>query len=106
MIGIALWARRIAALIESRIARGGYSARAGLRGQARRGRSAEAAGLTLAATLATAPLIAHTFGTLSLASLPANLAVAPAVAPVMWLGMVDGGAWADPGAADSRRSRT
>ena len=34
----------------------------------------------------TAPLMALHFGTLSLASLPANLLAAPAVAPVMWLG--------------------
>ncbi len=49
---------------------------------------AETAGVTLTATVATAPLLAHHFGELSLVSLPANLAAAPAVAPVMWLGML------------------
>ena len=49
---------------------------------------AEGAALTVAATLATAPLLAHHFGTLSLASLPANLLALPLVAPIMWLGML------------------
>ena len=46
--------------------------------------------MTLAATIATAPLIAHDFERLSLASIPANLLVLPAVAPVMWIGMLIG----------------
>ncbi len=49
---------------------------------------AEAAAMTLAATVATAPLLAVHFERLSLVSLPANLLVAPVVAPVMWLGMI------------------
>jgi competence protein ComEC len=49
---------------------------------------ADAAAVTLAATVATAPLLALHFGSVSLASLPANLLAAPAVAPIMWLGMV------------------
>jgi competence protein ComEC len=49
---------------------------------------AEAASLTTAATLATAPLLAAHFGRLSLVSLPANLLAAAAVAPTMWLGML------------------
>lgn len=52
---------------------------------------AEAAALTIAATLATAPLLALHFERLSLVSLPANLLVAPVVAPIMWLGMLGGG---------------
>ena len=48
----------------------------------------EAGALTLAATIATAPLMAFHFGTLSLVSLPANLLAVPAEAPVMWLGML------------------
>ncbi|MEY2533754.1 MAG: competence protein ComEC, partial [bacterium] len=48
---------------------------------------AEAAALTLAATIGTAPLIALHFERTSVISLAANLLVAPAVAPVMWLGM-------------------
>ena len=49
---------------------------------------ADALAITLAATLGTAPLMTLHFGSLSLASLPANLLAAPAVAPVMWLGML------------------
>jgi competence protein ComEC len=48
---------------------------------------ADAIAVTAAATLATAPLMALHFEQVSLASLPANLLAAPAVAPVMWLGM-------------------
>ena len=49
---------------------------------------ADAAAVTAAATVATAPLMAMHFEQVSLASLPANLAAAPAVAPMMWLGML------------------
>jgi competence protein ComEC len=52
------------------------------------GALADAAGLTVAATLGTAPLLALHFGRVSLASLPANLLAAPAVGPIMWLGML------------------
>jgi competence protein ComEC len=55
-----------------------------------RGAIADGASVTIAATLATAPLMAHHFEQVSLASLPANLLAAPAVAPVMWLGMLAG----------------
>jgi competence protein ComEC len=48
---------------------------------------AEAFALTVAASLGTAPLIALHFDRTSVVSLPANLLAAPAVAPVMWLGM-------------------
>jgi competence protein ComEC len=51
---------------------------------------AEAAALTAAATIGTAPLIALHFGRTSLVSLPANVLAAPAVAPIMWLGMLAG----------------
>jgi competence protein ComEC len=49
---------------------------------------AEGAGVTVAATLTTAPLFAHHFGAVSLASLPANLLALPAIAPMMWVGML------------------
>ena len=49
---------------------------------------AEGIALTLAATVATAPLLAFHFGSISLAALPANLLALPAVAPAMWLGML------------------
>ncbi|MGE5635630.1 MAG: ComEC/Rec2 family competence protein [Nocardioidaceae bacterium] len=47
----------------------------------------EGGAVTVAATLATAPLLAHHFGSVPLASLPANLLALPAVAPAMWGGM-------------------
>ncbi len=49
---------------------------------------ADAVSLSVAATLSTAPLLMHHFGQASVASLPANLLALPAVAPVMWIGMV------------------
>ena len=49
---------------------------------------ADVLAITTAATLGTAPLMAVHFGQVSLASLPANLLAAIAVAPVMWLGML------------------
>jgi competence protein ComEC len=49
---------------------------------------AEAASMTVAATVTTAPLLALHFGRVSLVSLPANLVAAPVVAPIMWLGML------------------
>ncbi len=61
--------------------------REGLRRAALPGPVADAAAVTAAATVATAPLMAFHFEQVSLASLPANLAAAAAVAPVMWLGM-------------------
>jgi competence protein ComEC len=48
----------------------------------------EAIAITVAATFATAPLVAYHFGSVALAGLPANLLALPAVAPAMWLGMV------------------
>jgi len=49
---------------------------------------AEAAAMTLAATLATTPLIAWRVGRMSLVAVPANLVAGAAVAPAMWLGMI------------------
>jgi competence protein ComEC len=48
---------------------------------------AEGVAVTVAATLATAPLIAFHFETLSTTTLVANVLALPAVAPAMWLGM-------------------
>jgi competence protein ComEC len=53
---------------------------------------AEAAAITVAATAGTAPLLALHFEQVSLVSLPANLLAAPAVAPIMWLGMLSAAA--------------
>jgi competence protein ComEC len=49
---------------------------------------ADGVALTVAATLATAPLLAHHFGAVSLAALPTNIPALPVVAPAMWLGML------------------
>jgi competence protein ComEC len=49
---------------------------------------AEGVAVTVAATLATAPLIAFVFEEISLTSLAANVLALPAVAPAMWLGML------------------
>lgn len=49
---------------------------------------AEVTAMTVAATLATAPVLAATFGETSAAALPANVLAAPLVAPVMWVGFV------------------
>jgi competence protein ComEC len=49
---------------------------------------ADAIAITLAATIATAPIVAFHFGAVPVAGLLANLLALPAVAPAMWLGMV------------------
>jgi competence protein ComEC len=58
---------------------------------------AEGIAVTVAATLATAPLIAFVFEEISLTSLAANVLALPAVAPAMWLGMVSGALAQVPG---------
>lgn len=77
VLGILAFAGSLRAAIASRLGSGGL-----------RGALAEGAAVTVAATLATAPLIAFHFGALSSVSLVANLLVLPAVAPAMWLGML------------------
>jgi competence protein ComEC len=79
VLGIMLWARRLAALIGRDAER--RSARRAL---------AEAVAVTASATVATAPLMAVAFDQFSPAALPANVLAAPAVAPAMWLGMLTG----------------
>jgi competence protein ComEC len=78
----------------------------GLRGGLRwlPGPLAEGAAITIAATLATAPLLAHHFGAVQLVALPANLAALPVVAPIMWLGMLQAalGALGGPGLLAAR----
>jgi len=49
---------------------------------------AEGIAVTAAATVSTAPLLAHHFGSVPAAGLAANLVALPLVAPIMWLGMV------------------
>jgi competence protein ComEC len=48
---------------------------------------ADGIAITVAATIATAPLLAHHFGSVSVAGVLANLLALPVVAPIMWLGM-------------------
>jgi competence protein ComEC len=79
VIGIMLWARRLAAVLSGGAER--RSARHAL---------AEAVAVTVSATVATAPLMAAEFDQFSPAALPANVLAAPAVAPAMWLGMLAG----------------
>ena len=66
-------------------------------GQARR-LFAEGAAITIAASVATGPLVAHHFGAVSLTALPANLVALPAIAPAMWLGMLASALGQLPGA--------
>jgi competence protein ComEC len=88
VIGILLFAARIRDLILASPARS-RQGRTHPHGPSPAGRVlAEGAGVTVAATLTTAPLFAHHFGAVSLASLPANLLALPAIAPMMWLGML------------------
>jgi competence protein ComEC len=77
VLGILAIARPLRRAIASRLGSGGL-----------RGALAEGAAVTVAATLATAPLIVFHFGELSTVSLFANLMALPAVAPAMWLGML------------------
>jgi competence protein ComEC len=71
------------------------AARIGVRGWRRA--VADGAAMTIAATLATAPLIAFRFEALSTTTLVANLLALPAVAPAMWLGMLAAAAGQVPG---------
>lgn len=86
VLGILVLASPIRAGIASRIGGGGW-----------RGALAEGAAVTVAATLATAPLIAFHFESISTTTLFANLLALPAVAPAMWLGMLAAVAGQVPG---------
>jgi competence protein ComEC len=86
VVGILLWARPLAAFASRALHRDGDGRPAVASGL--RGGLANGIGLTVAATIATAPISAHHFETISIASLPANLLALPAVAPVMWVGML------------------
>jgi competence protein ComEC len=89
VVGIILWTGQLRELLQ----RPGAERRSPLRRTVAGG-----AALTIAATLATAPLMAHHFDAFSITSLPANLLALPAVAPVMWLGMAAGTLGQVPGA--------
>lgn len=81
VLGISLWSGPLRDVLADRLSHGPLPGRVA-------GPLADGAALTLTATLATAPLLALHFERVSLASLPANLLALPAVAPVMWLGML------------------
>jgi competence protein ComEC len=87
VLGILLTAAPLRAAIASRLGSAGLA-----------GALADGAAMTIAATLATAPLIAFHFGAFSTATLVANLLALPAVAPAMWLGMLAAGLGQVPGA--------
>jgi competence protein ComEC len=82
VIGILLWSADLRDVLLGRFVAAPRQGAPGSRGLA------EGFGVTVSATLATAPLMAHDFGAVSVASLPANLLALPAVAPLMWLGML------------------
>jgi competence protein ComEC len=84
--GILALASPIRAAIVARIGPGGL-----------RSLLAEGTAVTIAATLATAPLIAFHFQTLSTTTLVANLLAMPAVAAAMWLGMASAAVSQVPG---------
>jgi competence protein ComEC len=86
VIGILILAAPLRRAIGARIGRGRW-----------RRALAEGIAVTVAATLATAPLIAFHFGTLSTTTLVANVLAMPAVAPAMWLGMASAAASQVPG---------
>jgi len=80
--------RRMAGELVEPGARAGEAARPRLPLAAVLGVLADGIAISVAATIATAPLLAHHFGSVPLAGLPANLLALPAVAPAMWLGML------------------
>jgi competence protein ComEC len=86
VLGILLMAAPLRSAILRRIGAGGWQRLL-----------AEGAAMTVAATVATAPLIAFHFGAFSTMTLIANLLALPAVAPAMWLGMLAAAAGQVPG---------
>jgi competence protein ComEC len=86
VLGILLLAAPLREAIEARLGRGAW-----------RRALAEGVAVTVAATLATAPLIAFHFERISTTTLAANVLALPAVAPAMWLGMCGAGLAQVPG---------
>jgi competence protein ComEC len=80
------WQLSFAAVVAIALATAALSAR--LRRRRVPAPVADALAMSCAATLGTAPLLAFHFEQLSVVSLPANAIAAPAIAPVMWLGML------------------
>ena len=86
VLGILLLASPLREALAARLGRDGW-----------RRALAEGVAVTVAATLATAPLVAYHFETLSTTTLAANVLALPAVAPAMWLGMLAAAAAQLPG---------
>ena len=86
VLGILLLASPLRRAIEDRLGKGAW-----------RRALAEGVAVTVAATLATAPLIAFHFERISTTTLAANVLALPAVAPAMWLGMCGAGLAQVPG---------
>jgi competence protein ComEC len=86
VLGILLLASALSRAVRSRLGEGPW-----------RRALADGLAVTIAATLATAPLIAFHFETLSTTTLVANVLAMPAVAPAMWLGMCSAGLAQLPG---------
>ncbi len=86
VLGILLMAAPLRSAILGRIGAGGWQRLL-----------AEGTAMTVAATVATTPLIAFHFGAFSTMTLIANLLALPAVAPAMWLGMLAAAAGQVPG---------
>jgi competence protein ComEC len=86
VLGILLLASTLSTAIRTRLGEGPW-----------RRALAEGLAVTIAATLATAPLIAFHFETLSTTTLVANVLALPAIAPAMWLGMCSAGLAQLPG---------
>jgi competence protein ComEC len=86
VLGILILAAPLARAIVSRIGSGPW-----------RHALADGIAMTIASALATAPLIAFHFETLSTTTLVANAIALPAVAPAMWLGMCAAGLAQVPG---------
>jgi len=80
------WQLSFAAVVSLLVLAGGWARALSRRGLPRA--LAEVIAMTAAATVATAPVVAAHFGEASLVAVPANVLAAPAVAPVMWLGVV------------------
>lgn len=95
VLGILVWARPLAEVLGSWLGAGGGVR--GPRGGGLRRALAEGIAVTVAATVATAPLIAFQFERISTTTLAANVLALPAVAPAMWLGMASAGAAQVPG---------
>jgi competence protein ComEC len=86
VLGILIFAAPLRAVLGNQFGAGGW-----------RRPLIEGAAMTLAATIATAPLTAFHFEAISTLTLFANLLALPAVAPAMWLGMLAAAAGQVPG---------